>query len=168
MTSAVQNFATSQVNYWPIVHNIWSNILIFNISSELLNNFPQYLIKYFNIQYHKWIIEQFSTIFDQALLETVSALQMLLNIFIFPQQNLLFRHGVQIKDKQTAPQWHISCNCHLFASLSLKIRYLPCMALYGFVCYSAKSAAGVLGETSNPAMIGCYLKIPKSSKSMQR
>ena len=117
--------------------------------------FPQYLIKYFNIQYHKWIIEQFSTIFDQALLETVSALQMLLNIFIFPPKNHLFRHGVQIRDKQTAPQWHISCNCHLFASLSLKIRYLPCMALYGFVCYSAKTASGVLGGTSNPAMIYC-------------
>ena len=34
------------------------------------------------------------------------------------------------------------------------------MALYGFVCYSAKTASGVLGGTSNPAMIYCYLKIP--------
>ena len=34
------------------------------------------------------------------------------------------------------------------------------MAICGFVCYSAKSAARVLCETSNPAMIDCYLKIP--------
>ena len=64
------------------------------------------------LQNHEWIIEQFSTIFNQALLETVSALQMVLNQ-CFSQTNLLFRHGVQIKDKQIAPQWHISCNCQV-------------------------------------------------------
>ena len=39
------------MNYWTIFRNIWSNISIFNITSELLNNFPQYSIKRLLKQY---------------------------------------------------------------------------------------------------------------------